>query len=93
MQTHRAYADADTTVTCWVRTGGAKPDFSGNALVAHVYPYGQQTATAEIAASSPEAGRVDFTVTAGSQRTPQGLYRFAIEANGAVVYDGLLEVV
>lgn len=89
MQTHRAYHDAATALTCWVRGATGKTDLTAATLRVPLYPYGSSTETTTLAATTPAAGQVQVTVPSD---TSVGLYRFAIEADGAVVYDGLLEV-
>lgn len=95
MNTHRAYHGATTTLTAWARTDTGKRDMTGDTLVCTVYRYGQTTDLTTLPVTSPAAGKLSVTVSEDATETylSHGLYRFAITADGAVVYDGLLEIV
>lgn len=95
MNTHRAYAGADTVVTCWVRDEAGKRDLTGETLTVPVYAYRMTNELLTLDAKQVAVGEVQFTVTdeqAERYLTP-GLYRFAVKAGDSVVYGGLLEVV
>lgn len=95
MNTHRAYAGADTVVTCWVRDEEGRRDLTGETLTVPVYAYGMPHELLTLDAEQVAEGAVRFTVTeeqAERYLTP-GLYRFAVKAGETVVYGGLLEVV
>ncbi len=95
MQTHRAYAGADSEITCWVRDAEGKRDLTAETLTVPVYAYGHSCALLALDATQPEVGKVVFTVTEDQtgRYFPVGLYRFAVKAGDELVYGGLLEVV
>lgn len=102
MNTHRAYAGADNTITCWVRDEAGNRDLSAETLTVPVYAYGHpcELLTLEAAQATEGEGiaipgRAEFTVSqaAINRYFPAGPYRFAIKAGDEVVYGGLLEVV
>lgn len=95
MHTHRANIDADTDVTCWVRNRTGRVDLSAEALTVPVYAYGHECELMTLDATGTTEGQATFTVTADQTHRyfPAGLYRFAVKADGSVVYAGLLEVV
>ena len=98
MNTHRAYLDAATLITCWVRDEAGRKDLSAATLRAYLYPYGSapEVESAGIAATGTTLGKVTFTVTAayGDSNLKPGSYRLSIrDSADAQVYAGLLEVV
>lgn len=95
MNTHRAHAGADNTITCWVRNDAGKRDLAGLTLTVPVYAYGIACPLLTLDATQAAVGKVEFTVSqpAIERYLPPGLYRFAIKAGEDVVYGGLLEVV
>lgn len=93
MNTHRAYAGADTTITCWVRDASGAVNLASAELDVEVYAYGQSTPLVTLAGEGNAAGRVQFDITSDQPDLSPGLYRFAVKAGGAVVYGGLLEIV
>jgi hypothetical protein len=88
MNTHRAWVGLSTPVNCYVRKDDARPVLG--ALSVALYPYGSTVAAATPAATSPATGQAQFTV---GTSTTRGMYRFTVTSDGALVYDGILEVV
>lgn len=98
MQTHRAYLDAATTVTCWARDEAGGQDLSAAVLRAYLYPYGcpVEVESGGISATGNADGRIQFTVSVvyGDASLSPGSYRLSIRnSSDAQVYGGLLEVV
>jgi hypothetical protein len=95
VKTHRAWLGADTTITCWVRDDSGKRNLTGAALAVPVFAYGLTVPLVTLDATSPAVGQVVFTITEqqADKTFSPGLYRFHVEAKGAVAYSGLLEVV
>lgn len=95
MNTQRAYMGADTTIAHWVRDDAGNRDFTGDTLTVELYAYGLPDVLDTLAATSPEAGKVAFTVTEAfaDRALSPGVYRYQIKAGAAVVGGGLLEVV
>jgi hypothetical protein len=90
----RAYAGADTPLTAWVRDEAGKQDLSAvESLTVEISRKGCPLLTLE--ADSPEAGRVDFTLTAENvqqQLNLLGVFRLRIIADNRVIQSGLLTV-
>ncbi|KAF1692663.1 hypothetical protein [Pseudoxanthomonas koreensis] len=89
----RAYAGADTTLTCWIRDEAGRHDLSGaDVTVVVKRPNGYVVATLE--ATGSDQGEVTFEVTADtvSQQLAPGVFNVEILADGAVVGLGHLEV-
>lgn len=95
MNTHRAYACSENTITCWARDESGTRDLTAEALTVPVYAYGMNCPLLTLDASQAAGGPVSFVVsqTAIEKYFPAGLYRFAIKAGDEQVYGGLLEVV
>lgn len=102
---YRAYRNTDTPLTAWVRDEAGKLDMTGQTVeVAIPYPcpgwgYDYQIGTHGpeliIPATSPEAGKVEFTITAGNinQKLQGPAQVLFIRADGVTVGTGLLEIV
>jgi hypothetical protein len=95
VNTHRAYAGSDNTITCWVRDEAGKRDLSAETLTAAVYAYGLPCVLLTLDASQAEVGKVEFAVTQAAieRYFSPGPYRFAVMAGEEQVYGGLLEIV
>lgn len=95
MITQRAYMGADTAIGHWVRDDAGKRDFTGDTLAVEFYAYGMPDVLDTLEATSPEAGKVMFTVTQSfaDRALSPGVYRYQIKAGAAVVGGGLVEVV
>lgn len=98
MNTHRAYAGADSLITCWSRDDAGRVDQSAATLRAYLTPYGRdaEVETGGIAVTGTSLGKMTFTVTNDyiEANLLPGNYRLAIRnASDAQVYVGLLEVV
>lgn len=95
VNTYRAHYKTDTTLTCWVRDASGKRDLTTATLTVPIYPYGSNHELATATATSTVVGKVSVAIPTSltTARLNPGLYRFAINANGVTVYDGLLEVV
>lgn len=98
MNTHRAYANADTLITCWARNDAGRVDVSGETLRAYLTPYACATEvdTAGIAVTGTSLGKMTFTVTDDyiADNLLPGVYRLSVRSSAdAQRYAGLLEVV
>jgi hypothetical protein len=97
MNTHRAYANADTLITCWSRDVDGRVDRSGDTLTAYLTPYGSNIEITEgIDVTGTSLGKMTFTVTTDyiEANLLPGAYRLSIRDDADVqVYAGLLEVV
>jgi len=93
MNTHRAYYGADTLIDCYIRNAAGPVALTS--LRAPVYAYGRNDELTTLPASIEGEGKATLTVTSDATESHlgPGLYRFAIEDLGRVVYDGLLEIV
>ena len=103
---YRAYRNTDTPLVAWVRDDDGKLDMDGMTVEVAIpcpnpgYGYDYQIANGNgpeliIPATSPEAGKVEFTVTAGNinQRLLSPAHVLFIRADGVTVGSGLLEIV
>lgn len=102
---YRAYRNTDTPLVAWVRDEAGKLDMDGMTIeVAIPYPcprwgYDYQVGSMGpeliIPATSPEAGKVEFTITAGNinQKLFSPAKLLFIRADGVTVGTGLLEIV
>jgi hypothetical protein len=100
VNTSRAYRDADSTVTLWVRDESGKLDWAdADVIRMYFYAYGSATKVEESGVTPVFAdavtGRLTFTITSDYADTnlPRGSYRYSVVRNDAQVADGLLEVV
>ena len=89
----RAYAGADTNLTCWIRDEDGRRDLSeADVSVLVKRPNGYTVATLE--ATGSDEGEVEFEVTADtvSRYLAPGVFNVEILADGSVVGLGHLEV-
>lgn len=92
MDTQRAYADTDTSLTVWLRNEAGRIDFTGQDLSVALYAYGVPGVLVRYDANGNAAGAVTWTVPANGGYGP-GLFRYSVEADGVNVGGGLLEIV
>lgn len=106
--THSATRGYDSRIVCYVRDESGPLDLAGKTLTASVRSYGSdggwcdgyggsdaQKLLASVPATQDAAGEVSFVLTAdlmAHQMCGSNLYRFAIDADGELVYPALLEV-
>lgn len=95
--TFRAYRNATNNLSCWVRTETGKLDMSNVETLQVRIKRGNAhfTAGLTVDATSPEAGKVEFTITPANIRARLdmlGLFRVYVLADDVVIATGLLEV-
>ena len=87
MNTHRAYAGADNTITCWVRDESGNRDLSAETLTVPVYAYGHPCELLTLdAAQVATPGKVEFTVTESQGSYHWPLISFQAQQGGAHYY-------
>ena len=104
MTTHHINRGIDSPVTCYARTENGRPNLTGVALSAVIRAYGGQHILGMLDATGDANGKIDFTVPAhlfagvglgydyGLSCDPRNLVRCDVLANGALVYQALMEV-
>lgn len=93
--THRAYVGVDSPQAAWVRTESGKLDLSGVTALQAVIKRGASDVLS-VDATSPEAGKVSFTITGEQSRHSlswSNSYTLHVIADGRVIYTGILEVI
>lgn len=93
--THRITRGYDGTVSCYVRDDDGKQDLTGQTLAVTLRSYQRNCTVADVDASQSATGLVTFIVSDSlvSAKLPETLYRFDVAANGAPVYEAILEIV
>jgi len=93
--THRAYMDADTAQSAWLRDDAGPLDLSEyETLTVEVKASGRGKPRLTLEAQGTEGGELTFTVTANGARTRlwPGTFELFAKGDGTVIYTGLLEV-
>lgn len=95
MNTFHGRFGADNTFTVWVRAGDAKYSFTGKTPSVDVFAYGYASPIDTLTATSAEAGKVDFSISAEETEKTfgPGLYRLSVKADTVEVWAGLLRIV
>lgn len=93
----KAYADADTPLTLYVRTEDGRAVLTGESapvLLVSLRRFGSQVPVSTFPATGDALGKVTFTVTAGDVKRDinPGVYAYRLTADGVHVQDGVLEV-
>lgn len=92
--THHASRGYDCTIVCVVRNDSGPVDLTGKDLEANLRAYGRNYRFLTIPATQIDPGKVTFDLPATDMysRLSDVLYRIDLTADGALVYEALLEI-
>lgn len=92
--THRAYMGADTVIAAFVRDDDGRKDLEDMTITASVQ-VGPGKEVVSFPVTGDSKGRITFTVdgVTTEQRLAPGTFALRVEAEGQMVYTGILEMV